>query len=427
MTSEVIVMNKNGIAMAADSAATLMPTRQTYHTQNKIFNLCKAYPVGVMIHEKLRLNGVPWETIIKMYRSYHNDCGFDSVEDYLGHLVTFIATCDALFDRKHPDLYWTCDVLCHLETLGQEIETAWHKCRKGHDGPQNISLMQFGKRHIEYQIEKLRSLPDLYPLSDKKFHSALTQALDKLDMDCAEQAFGLYPIQNGNEALIKELLSLLTLKNDFSLGYSGIVLAGFGENDVFPVVATARLGGFYFSELKYEIDPPVEISDHNQAQIIPYASSDMVSTFIKGVHPHYEAYSLAETHSTMEKLMGAVARHLDIPETPGNQVVFNQLIADHFQQYKHNLVHHVLNSHIQPVIDGIRFLPKDALASVAESLVNVTSFKTSVMPCENFVGGDIDVALVSKGDGFIWIKRKHYFDPEKNTDFFERDLQSDAS
>ena len=27
---------------------------------------------------------------------------------------------------------------------------------------------------------------------------------------------------------------------------------------------------------------------------------------------------------------------------------------------------------------------------------------------------------ISKGDGFIWIKRKHYFQPELNADFFRR-------
>jgi len=36
------------------------------------------------------------------------------------------------------------------------------------------------------------------------------------------------------------------------------------------------------------------------------------------------------------------------------------------------------------------------------------------------VGGPIDVAVISKGDGFIWIKRKHYLRPELNPQFFEK-------
>ena len=37
---------------------------------------------------------------------------------------------------------------------------------------------------------------------------------------------------------------------------------------------------------------------------------------------------------------------------------------------------------------------------------------------EETVGGPIDVAVISKGDGFVWIKRKHYFDRELNQHFF---------
>ena len=36
------------------------------------------------------------------------------------------------------------------------------------------------------------------------------------------------------------------------------------------------------------------------------------------------------------------------------------------------------------------------------------------------VGGPIDVAVISKGDGFIWVNRKHYFEPDKNPQFFSR-------
>ena len=54
---------------------------------------------------------------------------------------------------------------------------------------------------------------------------------------------------------------------------------------------------------------------------------------------------------------------------------------------------------------------------MAESLVNLTSFRRHVTPDVETVGGPIDVAIISRGDGFIWIKRKHYFQPELNQHF----------
>ena len=58
------------------------------------------------------------------------------------------------------------------------------------------------------------------------------------------------------------------------------------------------------------------------------------------------------------------------------------------------------------------------MANVAESLVALTSLVNRMSPREESVGGPVDVAVISKGDGFIWIKRKHYFSPDLNSQFF---------
>lgn len=75
----------------------------------------------------------------------------------------------------------------------------------------------------------------------------------------------------------------------------------------------------------------------------------------------------------------------------------------------------------QPIMSIVESLPKDELAEMAEALVNLTSLKRRVTPEAETVGGPIDVAVISKGDGLIWIKRKHYFSPELNFRYFNRD------
>jgi hypothetical protein len=70
-----------------------------------------------------------------------------------------------------------------------------------------------------------------------------------------------------------------------------------------------------------------------------------------------------------------------------------------------------------PILDMVTMLPKDELPHLAESLVALTSLKRHVSNDAETVGGPIDVALISKGDGFIWIRRKHYFRPELNPHF----------
>jgi hypothetical protein len=49
--------------------------------------------------------------------------------------------------------------------------------------------------------------------------------------------------------------------------------------------------------------------------------------------------------------------------------------------------------------------------------VALTSLKRRVSSDAETVGGAIDVALISKGDGFVWIKRKYYFPEQLNPQF----------
>lgn len=63
---------------------------------------------------------------------------------------------------------------------------------------------------------------------------------------------------------------------------------------------------------------------------------------------------------------------------------------------------------------------------MAESLVNLTAFKRRMTSVEaDTVALPIDVAVISKGDGFIWIKRKHYFEQTLNPYFFANYYRKD--
>jgi len=74
---------------------------------------------------------------------------------------------------------------------------------------------------------------------------------------------------------------------------------------------------------------------------------------------------------------------------------------------------------ISPLMQTIATMEKEDLAELAENLIYLTSLKRRITPDMESVGGPVDVAIVSKGDGFIWIKRKHYFDPALNRCYFD--------
>ena len=87
------------------------------------------------------------------------------------------------------------------------------------------------------------------------------------------------------------------------------------------------------------------------------------------------------------------------------------------KDFLQNMGEHLDNDHVQPVMAMVGALPKDELAAMAEALVNLTAFKRRLTGVLETVGGPIDVAVISKGDGLVWIKRKHYFPEELNRNF----------
>lgn len=76
-------------------------------------------------------------------------------------------------------------------------------------------------------------------------------------------------------------------------------------------------------------------------------------------------------------------------------------------------------NYINPLMNAVSNLDKEDLAEMAESLIYLTYLKRRITFAEESVGGPVDVAVISKGDGFVWIKRKHYFRPELNQHFFD--------
>ena len=81
---------------------------------------------------------------------------------------------------------------------------------------------------------------------------------------------------------------------------------------------------------------------------------------------------------------------------------------------------HSSENYVSPVLSAVEMLSKDDLAHMAETLVSLTSFKRRMSLDLETVGGPIDVAVISKKDGFVWVKRKHYFNSELNPNFFRK-------
>ena len=126
MTAEIAIMNKEAIALAADSAVTMSTTGQRvakiFPSANKLFTLSKFYPIGIMVYGNAQLMGVPWKTIIKIYRNKLGNKEFDTLNNYSKDFIDFLNTNGHLFSESIQINYFKNDVNGYFELIKSKLK-----------------------------------------------------------------------------------------------------------------------------------------------------------------------------------------------------------------------------------------------------------------------------------------------------------------
>ena len=436
MTAEIAILNRNAVAMAADSAVTLQLSggQKIYNTVNKLFTLSKYRPVGVMVYGSADFMQIPWETIIKMYRAELYDRKYDSLEDYASDFVNFFERENILFPEELQGESARNYLRLGFYQLRRRIDTEVERTIKtigSIDEEQLRTLIREKAADFLAELEKCGDLPGFTQDDVTKCGAKCEKDIQ----DAIEEVFEKLPVRECNEQL-QHAGSLILCKRFARRDYSGVVIAGYGERDVFPMLLAYECECVINNKLRYIETNRVKIGttkDTLVASVVPFAQREMVNRFMEGVDPKYrenvEGYvstllGQGYPNRIAEALAGKISSELQ--ESVRKELV--ELGGKLAQDFAQGLERYRQAQFIDPVIDSVATLPKEDLAAIAESLVNLTAFKRRMTSVEtDTVALPIDVAVISKGDGFIWIKRKHYFEPPLNPHFFSNYYRKDEA
>jgi hypothetical protein len=419
VTAEMAVMNREAVALAADSAATVgLPQGQKiYNTVNKLFMLSKYAPVGVMLYGNSHITGVPWETIVKEFRRELGDTKFPLLRQYAEALLAFLESKTTLFPLEQEAQEIHANAVGYYTQILREITKELEQLFAASSTVSNRRVQQVANKRIAEHLGHVEAAPDLrgYPSSycsrlQRTFGSQLDAAIDGV--------FQNFPLGSMARNRLRRLVCLLMTKQLFPNVSSGIVIAGFGESEHFPNLIAYDTHSVLLGKVKQQVNSITTIDASTNAAICPFAQREMVDLFIEGVAPAYRQAIQVALEQFLNGLPSILALAMDATRwaTHEDQIIaaIRQIVAD----FGEALDQFSQENHVDPILSAVAVLPKPALAEMAESLVNLTSFKRRVTMDPETVGGPIDVAVISKGDGFIWIRRKHYFDPKLNQNFF---------
>jgi hypothetical protein len=194
------------------------------------------------------------------------------------------------------------------------------------------------------------------------------------------------------------------------------VFTGFGRRDLFPAMQAFLVEGMIRKRLKHQEVERNQVGFENGAIIIPFAQREMVDIFMSGLDPRFTGGFLASLAKTFEEYPQVIIDSIEkLTDEEKNELKgkFGETSQEIVQQIQNQLAsYQAFNAN--PIVNVVAALPRSDLAAMAESLVNLTSLKRRVSMQAETVGGPVDVAVISRSDGFIWIKRKEYFRPELN-------------
>ena len=123
MTAEIAIMNKEAIALASDSAVTSIQEngQKIFTSANKLFSLSKYHPVGIMVFGSAEFMGVPWETIIKIYRNNMGEKKFDTLKEYVNDFTDFLDNGSPLFPDSVQKEYLLFTVYSYFHFIKNKI------------------------------------------------------------------------------------------------------------------------------------------------------------------------------------------------------------------------------------------------------------------------------------------------------------------
>lgn len=409
MTCEVLVMNRSAVVLAADSAVTVgrdgdPASNRYFKSVNKVFQLSKEAPIGIMINGDASLNGVPWEQVIKSYRLHLGGRTFGRLAEYADDFFSYLDGPQSPLPLDYRKDY----LAKHIYDTAKWLVSAFIIEPKSFDGVESAARKAKSVSILSPLLNEADRHDFAYRITASVLQETKTQLISELTDVLSEE----YPPQEIDIPLLLDVAFSGVAKIRLRLVNTGIVIAGYGTADLFPAYSSYTSYGTFGKTLMYQLDNVEEITQFKRSAIKAFAMRAMIDTFLSGMSPNMYASAATICASTLTDFMMTPG----VTSPPNAEEVKAQLV----EVFKTKLLNTGVAENYGPLTEVVASFPVEEMAELAETLVRLESLKEKVTLPSQSVGGPVDVAVITKSEGLIWIKRKHYFDPALNPRYFNR-------
>jgi hypothetical protein len=413
MTSEVLIMNRQSLSLAADSAVT---TGGGGHDPLVTLEAEKLFQIGehvaLMVYNRGDLIGRSWSQIAEAFVSKHGLKSYASVEACADALFAFMENNRSLFPEAEEKVEFQSMAAYLFSVVEEHARFMVEDASSGVD-----DTLQAIDTAVAVYIHHLELNPDgsardanacFANLSEQAFTSQHGKEIESV----IHAVFQQYSLPKATRDRLVHFIWLTVTRDVFVEPYTGMVIAGFGSDDTFPTAELHVSSFMVDGKLKrMRMDrSAVAGLDGPRAIVRTFAQADMTHTFMRGIHPF-----LLEQVTDLAFIASEEAARTALNEAEVDEVTIKRVmetmserhlpaIAAQYEHYIHMLAH---SQFTDPVLSVIEASGKRQVAEIAKVLVELNIIRDELHQHQRGVGGAVDVAMITRKGGFEWHANKN--------------------
>jgi hypothetical protein len=399
MTCQLVLFNGYGAVLASDSAVT-MGNRRVYDTAEKITPLPAPHQIAILDSGSAFLHQFPVQVLLEEFGKTLGTTRLSTAVEYQRKFVEFLES-SALFSDEVQNSAFCGHIENHISSLKNAITKQFPSPDRTHDEMSQI---------ITYWREWYEKYAPNQGSDDEWF-----DGLWEINIDEISNIFGRYfNDQELIDSIITDLFSELAAYATRAPQHGGnttLSFVGYGEHELMPSYSQFHFLGFTGNKLqhwhlandKFDSADPL-----NRVGVKLIAQTDAIETFIRG----FARDAHESARSILRDTIGQISDVTKSAETPPNEDSEGEvedLMAKRQEELKRNAeakIDELGSAREEEFYDVIAGLPPATLATVAESLIGIQSLHQAVTAKLNTVGGPIDTAMITRANGFQWIRHK---------------------
>lgn len=376
MTIAFALMNEHGIVLAADQAKKNQFDVQTGRVK-KLFELSPQQPISFMVYNNYSYYNISFDTIIDLYRndlqnSYYEFAHF-YLQDFLDFLENRLSETYDLQNREEKciDDFITEKVKQLSAKLNDMQNYFLHKHPTATEAEIDAAYFSHGDALLIYELKQLEQETLLEGFT-KEDELALFEQYEHKINERIEETFPAVK-EDWTYSIVAFVIQnmLKTLSNHAM----GIVVAGYGEKELFPSVHRIEIDGKVNGKLRCKYADSYQVTPDNPAMYFSFMPLNKITQTLNGMsenieHALYEQLQEKTEQIINDMLQKLFANNLDETIFP----IINSEVQHLLYDIQHEFEKIKIEEYNKPLINFIQHRSIDELVHIARTLLHAELF-----------------------------------------------------